>query len=299
MRSRTSRYPVQQSPVRVRRARTDHEQVGGESVTYVLLCIMFCVTAVLFAVLLAPVTAGAQEPAKKSSAQAPAGPPSIVQGYVLDSANKPISGAEVMISDARNKVLATAKSGEGGFFQFRVLKPGTYRFTARSLGFSNGKSKPMPLAPGDTLDLQFVLDGTAASNEIAAVSVVGGSKNPQYRITAAEIAKTADGDALDVVLNRRIRMLGDTYKGCMSDTSTFTRDFRYIRKPPKSMSSDSSMPLRLYINGRWYGVRGIKDVLSEIPAEDIAEINYVDCWDRERPNLRNTLLVVLKPGVRY
>jgi len=223
--------------------------------------------------------------------------PAIVQGFVVDSSEKPIAGADVYISDNRNKVIARAKTGENGGFVFRAVKPGVYRFQARSVGYLNGKSELMKLATSDTLDLQFVLE--SSKNTLGAVDVVGGSAPSAYHITAAEIEKTGYADALDVVLNRRIRMLGDTYKGCMADTSQFTRDFRQIRKSPKSMSMDSSMPLRLYINGVWHGVRSIKDVLSEIPAEDIAEMNYVDCWDKERPNLRNSLMVVLKPGIRY
>ncbi len=221
---------------------------------------------------------------------------SVVQGVVMDSMEKPMRGAEVIVTDTRNRVITRVRTAERGAFAFRTLKPGSYRIGARAVGYLNGRSEVFNLKGGDTLDLQFVLD--ANDNALAAVRVVS-SSNPQYRITADEIAKKPDRDALDVVLNRRIRMLGDTYKGCMADTSEFTLDFRFIRKSPKSMSMDSSMPLRLYINGIRYGVRGIKDVLSEIPAEDIAELNYVDCWDTTRPNLRNSLIVILKPGKRY
>lgn len=221
----------------------------------------------------------------------------VVQGKVLDSAEKGLSGAEVLILDANNKVVAKTTSASNGSFAFKSISSGRYRFAARAIGFQQGRSDLMEISAPDTLDIHFVLDVNEGT--LAEVNVTGRGNNAAYRITAAEIAKKPDRDALDVILNRRIRMLGDTYKGCMADTSTFTLDFRYIRKSPKSMSMDSSMPLRLFINGRWHGVRSIKDVLAEIPAEDIAEINYVDCWDKDRPRLRNSLLVVLKPGKRY
>lgn len=280
MRSWGSQYRVHQARARVKTL----IDTSVDWRTFFLLLFVVSTTLIAFSAI------SAQETAQQST------PPSIVQGVVLDSVNKPISGAEVIVTDPENKVIARTKSGDNGGFRFSSLKAGTYRFTARSIGYAQGISDPMKLGPGDTLDLQFVLDASSAT--IEEVRVVA-AKNAQYRITAEEIEKTGYADALDVVLNRRIRMLGDTYKGCMSDTSTFTKDFRYIRKPPKSMSMDSSMPLRLYINGVWHGVRSIKDVLSEIPAKDIAEMNYVDCWDTERPNLRNSLMVVLKPGVRY
>lgn len=221
----------------------------------------------------------------------------VVQGRVLDSLEKPLAGVDVIITDTRDKVVFQTKSSAKGTFIFDKVKSGRYRLSARSLGYQNARSNTLEIASLDTLDVEFVLDPREAT--LAEVRVTASSIPAQYRITAEEIAKKSDRDALDVVLNRRIRMLGDTYKGCMPDTSTFTTDFRFIRKSPKLMGMETGIPLRLFINGRWFGVRGIKDVLADIPAEDIAEINYVDCWDKERPSLRNTLHVVLKPGRRY
>ena len=44
----------------------------------------------------------------------------------------------------------------------------------------------------------------------------------------------------------------------------------------------------------------MKNILSEIPAEDVAEMRYVDCWDTSVPfMMRNALFVVLKPGKSY
>lgn len=221
----------------------------------------------------------------------------VVKGRVLDSLEKPLADAEVLLLDARGKTAYAVKSSKNGRFEVPSVKPGRYRLSARSLGYLNARSDMLTLVARDTVDVDFILDPN--ENTLAEVRVRAAGIIPQYRITAEEIAKKPDRDALSVILNRRIRMLGDSYKNCLPDTSTFTLDFRHIRKSPKYMGMDSSMPLRLFINGVWHGVRGIKDVLADIPAEDILEMNYVDCWDKTRPNLRNSLMVVLKPGRRY
>jgi hypothetical protein len=224
-----------------------------------------------------------------------AGP--LIRGTVTDSANHPLTGAEVLATNDKGKVLARTHTGSKGTFQLRYLKSGqAYVFVARRVGYASGSSDVMHLTAKDTIDLQFVLDPTETT--LASVRVVG-QYTPAYHINADEIAKHADRDALDVVLNERPRMLGDTYKECMPDTSHLTFDTRYIRPLPRAMSPDRTLPFRLYINGIWHGERSIKDILADIPAEDIAEMNYVNCWDKLRPELRNSLMIVLKPGVAY
>jgi hypothetical protein len=238
-------------------------------------------------------TAGAQ--GDVHVAQQKAGP--LVRGTVTDSANHPLSGVEVLATDSKGKVLARTRSSDKGVFQLRYLKSGqAYVFVARRVGYASGSSDVMHLTASDTIDIQFVLDPTETT--LASVRVVG-QYTPAYHITADEIEKHADRDALDVVLNRRPRMLGDTYKECMPDTSHLTYDVRYIRPLPKAMSPDRTLPFRLYINGVWHGERSIKDILADIPASEIAEMNYVNCWDKIRPELRNSLMIVLKPGVAY
>jgi hypothetical protein len=55
----------------------------------------------------------------------------------------------------------------------------------------------------------------------------------------------------------------------------------------------------MYINGVRHDAPGAKNILSQIPLEDIAEMRYIDCWDTTTPQFRNSLMVVLKPGKQY
>ena len=73
--------------------------------------------------------------------------------------------------------------------------------------------------------------------------------------------------------------------------------------PPKLSNPDDTLgkaPPLLYVNGVLHSEWGMKNILLHIPAEDIAEMNYIDCWDDKMPlQMRNALFVVLKPGKSY
>ncbi len=255
---------------------------------------MFCralFSMLAYAVLVSPRLVSAQQP------QHP-----IVRGVVVDSTNHPLKEAEVIATDSTNAIAATVRTDKNGAFIIRDLTPKTpYIFTARQVGFARGVSEPIPLSANDTLNLRFVLDAVTAS--LPTVSVIA-KIEPVYRIDAAEIAKHSAVDALDVVLNYRTRMLGDVYKGCRPDTSHLT--FRPARGsailPKLAHPSDTlgQRPPRIFVNGMPHDEIGMKDVLSRIPSEDIAEMRYVSCDDTTLPVLlRNALFVILKPGKEY
>jgi hypothetical protein len=226
----------------------------------------------------------------------------LVRGVVVDSVNDPVSGVEVSAADSAHIVVATVRSDKNGAFSLRSLAPNTsYVFTARHVGFAQGVSHPIALRAIDTLNLHFTLDATAAT--LPSVSVTT-KINPAYRIDTDEIARYPVVDALDVVLNYRPRMLGDAYKECRPDTSHLT--FRAPRTsallPRLASPGDTigQLPPRLYVNGILHQELGMKNILSEIQAGDIAEMHYIDCWDTSVPfMMRNALFVVLKPGKDY
>jgi hypothetical protein len=221
---------------------------------------------------------------------------------VVDSANKPITGAEVDALDSANKVVATVQTDKAGAFVLPgIAAKVPYVFAARHVGFARGASKPITLRAIDTLNLRFTLDPLDAT--LALVTVLG-TVDPAYRIDAAEIAKHPVVDALDAVLNLRPRMLGDAYKECRPDTSHLTfRAPRSSQLLPKLASLNDTLgqiPTRLYINGVLHDELGMKNILSQIPVEEIAEMRYVDCHDDRVPfMLRNALFVILKPGASY
>jgi hypothetical protein len=226
----------------------------------------------------------------------------LVRGVVVDSANDPVGGAEVSAADSTHTVVATVRSDKGGAFTILTLAPNTpYVFSARRVGFAPGVSKSIALRAIDTLNLRFTLDAVATTLPVVSVTA---KINLAYRIDAAEIAKRPVVDALDVVLNYRQRMLGDAYKECRPDTSHLTlrapRQSTILPRLASPGDTIGQLPPRLYVNGILHSELGMKDILSEIPAEDIAEMRYIDCWDSSVPfMMRNALFVVLKPGKSY
>ena len=74
--------------------------------------------------------------------------------------------------------------------------------------------------------------------------------------------------------------------------------------PPPRLANPADtlgkLPPNLYINGILHGELGMKNILADIPVEDIAEMHYVDCLDTTVPSsMRNALFIVLKPGKAY
>lgn len=227
----------------------------------------------------------------------------LVRGVVVDSSNAPIGNAEVSALRGGDTVALTTRTDAKGGFALRGLAAGgPYVFAARKVGFARGASAPVTLRPTDTLNIRFTLDTVATT--LPTVTVIG-KIDPAYRIDAEELARHPVLDALDAVLTLRPRMLGDAYKECRPDTSHLTvRPPRvFVNNLPRMADPSDTLgrqPTRIYVNGIEHGELGMKDILAEIPVEDIAEMRYVDCWDTSVPaRLRNALFVVLKPGKRY
>lgn len=262
----------------------------------------------LFTLITALATGVATHPANAQTGQAqptqePAqGPTAFVRGVVVDTLGKPINQASVLIvappkaaNDSETVVASVSTDGKGRFTIPRVPAKGHYVVRARKIGYGAASSKPMSFAGRDTTEIRFEL----AVNELNTVYITA-QLPKEYRIDSTEINKHAVHDALDVVMNYRPRMLGDVYKQCPPDTSHLTIDHRYYRRLPKFMGDPTHYPpFRLFINGIWHGEQSIKDILAQIPAEDILEMRYVSCWDRVTPQFQNSLMVILKPGASY
>ena len=64
----------------------------------------------------------------------PLNPPAVprtIVGIVLDTANVPIEGANVLIRDPRREV----RTGRDGLFRIRDISPGSYDLTVRRIGY--------------------------------------------------------------------------------------------------------------------------------------------------------------------
>jgi len=222
-----------------------------------------------------------------------------VRGVVVDTVGKPIAQASVVITGSRGAdsgrvVVSATTDDRGRFFLAKVPARTPLIVTARKVGYGAASGKSISFTT-DTTEIRFELS-TVELNTV----YITASMPAAYRIDSTEINKRSVTDALDVVMRYKPRMLGDGYKNCPQDTSHLTVDTRYYPKPPRSMLGYSTEPrFQLYINGILHMEQGAKDILARIPAKDILEMRYVDCWDRATPRLRNSLIVILKPGVRY
>lgn len=235
-------------------------------------------------------------------AQSGQGPTAFLRGVVVDTLGHPLDQASVLIlapkrapSDSEAVVAQATTDAKGRFTIPRVPAKGQFVVLARKIGYGSASSKAMSFAGHDTTEIRFEL----TLNELNTV-YISAVLPKEYRIDSTEINKHAVRDALDVVMNYRWRMLGDVYKNCPPDTSHLTIDHRYYPPHPKFMGDSSHYPpFRVFVNGIWHGEQNVKDILAQIPAEDILEMRYVSCWDTVTPQYQNSLMVILKPGKSF
>ncbi len=74
-------------------------------------------------------------------------------GTVLDVNNGTVPGANVVLESPALEVPRIGVANDNGFFEFKVLDPGTYQITVSAKGFVNWTSPPVVLAPGQYLIL--------------------------------------------------------------------------------------------------------------------------------------------------
>jgi hypothetical protein len=223
---------------------------------------------------------------------------------VVDTLGHPLTQATVTVTalpgkrtetDTGTVVASVRTDGKGRFTIPKIPANGRYVITARKLGYGAASSDAMRFTGSDTTEIRFEL-ATAELNTVYVTATLP----KEYRIDSTAINKLPVRDALDVIMRYRPRMLGDVYKQCVPDQSRLTIEPRTYPRRPKFMGDPSHYPpFRLYINGVWHGEQGAKDILAQIPKEDILEMRYVSCWDRVTPQYQNSLMVILKPGASY
>ena len=77
------------------------------------------------------VAASSAQAQRRDSVQIPLPGPNVIHGFVADSLERPLEGAEVIISGLR----LTTLTGPDGSFRFEHIKPGRYNVTARKIGY--------------------------------------------------------------------------------------------------------------------------------------------------------------------
>jgi hypothetical protein len=225
------------------------------------------------------------------------------KGVVVDTTGTAIPDVQVIVSYATRpkndttRVIAKATTDASGKFTISGLPSGKpLVFMARKLGYTPIASKAVTLQSGEMQELEFQME-----KSVLETVRVTAQRNKAYYIDSIAIAKLPVRNALGVVLNYRPRMLGDVYKECVNDTSHLTYESASFYRPPLTFRGNPTYypPFRLFINGILHNEQGAKDILARLDADDISEMNYVDCWNKETPRLQNSLFVVLKPGREY
>lgn len=198
----------------------------------------------------------------------------VLRVTVSDSTGAPIARADVQIADSARTLLRTVPTTDKGIAMIAGLRAGArYIIMGRKLGYAQVISAPTKLGGKDTLDVDITLDHVTALADVR----VRGKLNPRYMINDKELGKhPIERMHIDEAIRRYRRgMFEGSYKMCPQ--------IDYV-----------------YVNGvRWMANGAAFHPLEEIFASDILSARYFDCWDRDFPELRNTIVIVLKPGVEF
>jgi hypothetical protein len=222
--------------------------------------------------------------AAAGAARGQATPSGVVLGRVVDSAGRALADAEVRLSRADDATLGTARTrADGGFALDAPATGETYRLVARRVGFRPDTAR-LVVRAGDTTRVTIVLRPAPVALPTVTVRERRAARFSRPFIDSTEIAnadvpRAYRRHAWDVVRFLRPVMLGDWNWKCAATEHVF-------------------------VNGRRVTGRSIitpAEVLERIPADDIAEMRYVSCWDTSMPGVAgaNTVYVVLKPGRAY
>lgn len=92
-----------------------------------------------------------------------------LKGVALDPAGASIPGARVTLKEMAAKNPLTFTTDDEGTFSFLRPEPGTYTFGVEHIGFARLEVKELVIAPGETLNVEFVL---APSGEMVTVGVL-------------------------------------------------------------------------------------------------------------------------------
>jgi hypothetical protein len=222
----------------------------------------------------------------------------VLRGTVTDTGRRALPNVSVEVRDTTGHTIARALTTPNGTFQITTVVTGmAYRATARRIGFVPRTLLVHPLAAGDTVTLHFMLRDTTRT--LARVEVRGRAAPRPYTVDSTAIANVATRDAYGLMI-RYPWMLGDGLIECWPDTSHLTigDEIDDTRETPHWFPPASSIPigepLRLFVDGQLRAEQSIKNILADIPSDSIAEMHYIPCNDRDRPQLRNSLVIILK-----
>ena len=158
----------------------------------------------------APAALAAPAPAQDTTAAPPApAAAGALHGHITDQTGALIPGAQVTITSATGKALGNATADAAGAYQIHGLGAGSYVVLAGAEGFASFVSAPIPLAAGQTKNIDIKLAVEAADVQIVVtdeggptVSVDPGSNGSAMTLKGSDLdALSDDPDELQNELN--------------------------------------------------------------------------------------------------
>jgi hypothetical protein len=230
--------------------------------------------------------------------------PSLVRVQVTDSAGAPVDGAEIALMRGLKTVIASARTNNAGEHEFLVdLDSTDYSIVSRKIGYARGDR--FIAAERSTIDAKVVMKKLPGLPAVTVTAI--NLKRKSYHLDADDIvnADKVVNDGLDIVRFLKPDMAssrsGGVTAGCPPMQNIWING-RWF--PGNYVITDPLVRIRLRTAPR--GVQmigsGNATILSELAPEHIAEMNYVDCFEKnetKRVGAINALFVTLKPGVDY
>ena len=222
--------------------------------------------------------------ARESRAQATE--PGLLVGHVVDSTGRAVADAEILAtrSDAPADAQIGRSRADGRFVLEGLASGPAHRLIVRRVGYRPDTTAGVIVRPGDTTRVVVVLRPAAVALPTVTVRERRAARFSRpfidaTEIAAADIPRAYRRNAWDIVHYLRPVMLGHWNWKCPSTEHVFVNG---IRETSRNIVKPA-------------------DVLARIPADDIAEMRYVNCSDTSMPGVAgsNTVYVVLKPGRAY
>jgi hypothetical protein len=252
--------------------------------------------------------------ARSTRAQSPA-TVAVVNVRVTDTTGAPVDGATVIIlhgsSDAAVFLHTTGTDGRA-HFEFPV-DTGRYRVVVRKLGFVQTMRRLRPMA---RRPVSVTLAISRIPPMLDTVRVDARARSDDYHIDAMMIAHIQHHyvkDAYDAMRDINPGMLGDGARGCRRAENIWVNGVKvkYSPGPAYDMPEGTSVVTAADI----LGIPGatlhaapfprphaaLDDILALVRPQDIASIDYRNCWDNSMPErgMRNAIFITLKPGFEF
>ena len=217
---------------------------------------------------------------------------------VLDTAGKPIEGAEVSVAHDLQRVIARGATDARGSRTLTFDRgDDDYDVTARRIGYVRA-DRYFAAPKRDTISIELVLHAAAQTLAPVTVTAEENLKRKSYYVDADEIANSTRliMNGMDVLTKMKPDILEGRAPGC--GVREVWINGQRIVDPPVNDLAVAHVPK---LGRPPTPPHSIWSIMWTIKPEHIQEMEYKDCTDTSMPGLHQSsaLFVVLKPGVAY